>query len=210
MESMSLPSNPLHVTLPTAWSPEVDQEMEDQLKILEAQALSLRWERFMHRFFQAWTPDIDAVSFRHYSVGSGLDLEVDIEMPDRMYPVSPDGHVEGMARPSTKSFSVGDIHREMLRNSGDKNQFSLRRNLYENEVVQPFRKELCSAIAGQSFPTEWVRKVLDCRASSPRLTKEEWQERSRAMVEELVGHYRRAARLETSLEAAPARRAPRV
>ena len=207
---MSPSSNPLSIALPVSWSPDVDQEMENQLKILEAQALALRWERFMHRFFQAWTPNIDAVSFRHYSVGSGLDLEVDIEMPDRMYPVGPDGHVEGMARPSPKKFSVVDIHREMLRSSGDKDQFSLRRNLYENEVVQPFRKELCSAIADQSFPPEWVRKVLDCRPSSPRLTKEEWQERSQAMVEELVGHYRLAARLETSLEPAPARRAPRV
>lgn len=204
------PSNPLSVTLPTAWSPEVDQEMEDQLKVLEAQALALRWERFMHRFFQAWPPDIDAVSFRHYSVGSGLDLEVDIEMPDRMYPVGPDGHVEGMARPASKPLGVMDVHREMLKNLGQRDKLSLRQNLYETEVVQPFRRELCGAIAAQSFPVEWVRKVLDCRSSSPRRTKEEWQARSQAMVEELVGHYRLASRLDTSLEAAPSRRPPRV
>ena len=204
------PSNPLSITLPAAWSPEIDQEMEDQLKVLEAQALALRWERFMHRFFQAWTPDIDAVSFRHYSVGSGLDLEVDIEMPDRMYPVGPDGHVEGMARPASKPLGVMDVHREMLKNSGERDRLSLRRNLYETEVVQPFRRELCSAIAGQKFPVEWVRNVLDCRPSSPRRTKEEWQERSQSMIDELVGHYRLAARLDTSLEPAPARRPPRV
>ena len=208
MKPMSPPSNPLNIALPLSWSPDVDQTMEDQLKILEAQALALRWERFMHRFFQAWTPDIDAVSFRHYSVGNGLDLEIDLEMPERMYPVGPDGRVEGMVRPTSQKPSVMDLHREMLVSSKD--QFALRRNLYETQVVQPFRKVLCSAIAGQKFPVEWVRNVLDCRPSSPRRTKEEWQERSQSMIDELVGHYRLAARLDTSLEPAPARRPPRV
>jgi hypothetical protein len=201
-------SNSLNISLPVTWSPDVDENMEDQLKVLEAQALALRWERFMHQFFQAWTPDIDAVSFRHYSVGGGLDLDLDIEMPDRMYPVGPDGRIEGMAPSTSKPPSVMEIQRQMLAGSGD--TWALRRNFYENEVVQPFRKEICGAIAGQSFPVQWVRDVLDCRASSPRLTKKEWQERSQSKIDALVGHYRLDASTQTPLEQDQPRRQPRL
>ena len=63
---------------------------------------------------------------------------------------------------------------------------------------------LCSRMERAWLP-RWIQ-----RPSSPRRTKEEWQERSQSMIDELVGHYRLAARLDTSLEPAPARRPPRV
>ena len=203
---MSNSSNPLAITLPVSWSEDIDPELERQLAVLDAQSLALRWERFMHHMFKAWTSDIDAVSFRFYSLSDGLEL--DISMPDRMYPVGPNGRVEGMAPPASKPSTVRDVNRQVLNQSSDKR--ALRRNLYESLVVQPFQRELAIALDGQSFPAHWVRKVLDCCPSSPPRTKEEWKERSQAMVEELVGHYRAAARLEASVQPAPVRRPLRV